>query len=403
MSLNDVSDRADAGSTRDWSCYTTPPAESLELFDAVRDVRPFARSEEHQGFHMLLSYKDVRKAMSDYRTFSSEPQVLRPMLPRKPIPALEMDPPRHGHWRAIFNGAITSRTPESMEPFLRADIRHHINEFIERGRCDIVREIAEPVPAEAICHMVGIDEENVPEIRKRAIAMFAAQGDPALFGQRQAEFGEVTVAEVHARKRAPRDDYMTALAGMEIEGQPLDDDDYVVLLAAFLGAGHHSTTSAMASMIYEVFSRPELRDRLRAEPALIPRAIEEVLRLRPPFYGFFRRTTKAVEIDGAEIPAGEDVYMGWAAANRDPAVFDRPAEFDMDRENSRHLSFGFGIHVCPGAPLARMEMKVLLEELLDALPDMHVVSGKPVYQFGGGDYCYIPEVQVAFTPRPRLD
>ena len=402
MSLGDVADRTATGDTRRWSSYTTPPAESLALFEAVRGSETLPHSDEHDGFYMLLNYKDVRSAMANQRIYSSEPQVLRPMLPRKPIPALEMDPPRHGQWRAIFNAAITSKTPEAMEPFLRADIRAHINEFIERGSCDIVREIAEPVPAEAICHMVGIDDEIVPEIRKRAIAMFAAQGEPELFGQRQAEFGAVTVAEVHKRKREPRDDYMTSLASMEIEGRALDDDDYVVLLAAFLGAGHHSTTSAMASMIYEVFSRPDIRDRLRADPALIPRAIEEVLRLRPPFFGFFRRTTKTVEVGGTEIDMGQDVYMGWAAANRDPAVFDRPAEFDMDRENSRHLSFGFGIHVCPGAPLARMEMKVLLEELLDALPDMEVVSGEPVYQFGGGDYCFIPEVEVRFTPRPKL-
>lgn len=402
MDVEEATKRAAAGDASGWSCYTTPPAESLALFDAVRGNPSLPWSGEHVGFHMLLNYKDVRKAMSDYRTFSSEPQVLRPMLPRKPVPALEMDPPRHAHWRAIFNAAITSRTPEAMEPFMRADIRRHINAFIERGTCDIVREIAEPVPAEAICHMVGVDEKNVPEIRKRAIAMFAAQGDPELFGQRQAEFGEVTVTEIHDRKRAPRDDYMTELAHMEVEGRALDDDDYVVLFAAFLGAGHHSTTSAMASMIYEVFSNPALRDRLRADKTQIPRAIEEVLRLRPPFYGFFRRATKPVEIGGTGIATGEDVYMGWAAANRDPEVFDRPGQFDMDRENSRHLSFGFGIHVCPGAPLARMEMKVLLEELLDAMPDMHVTSGEPVYQFGGGDYCYIPEVQVAFTPRPQL-
>jgi len=384
--------------TRGWSCYTTPPARSLELFEEARKKCPVARSDEHQGFYMLLNYDDVKSAMANFRTFSSEPQVLRPMLPRKPVPALEMDPPRHTAWRAIFNGAITPKTAPTMEPFVRADINRHIDGFIEKGSCDIVHELAEPVPAEAICRLVGVDEALVPKVRKAALAMFAAQGNPEEFGKKQAEFGAVTVSEVHARQANPRDDYLTRLAGMEVEGRRLDDNDYVVLLAAFLGAGHHSTTSAMASLIYEVFSKPEIRDALKADPGRIPVAVEEVLRLRPPFFGFYRRTTKSTTVAGTEIPAGCDVYMGWAAANRDPKVFDSPTEFRIDRPSSRHMSFGFGLHTCPGATLARMELRVLLEELLRRIPDLKVATDKPLYQFGGGDYSFMAALPVTFTP-----
>jgi cytochrome P450 len=384
--------------TGNWSCYTTPPARSLEIFEEARRQCPVAHSQGHAGFYMLLNYDDVKSAMSDYRTFSSEPQVLRPMLPRKPIPALEMDPPRHGPWRAIFNGAITAKTADAMEPFVRADINHHIDNFIERGSCDLIHELAEPVPAETICRLVGIDDALVPKVRELALAMFAAQGDPEEFGRRQAAFAEVTVSEVRARRLTPRDDYLTRLAGVEIDGRPLDDNDYVVLLAAFLGAGHHSTTSAMASLIYEVFSKPDIRDVLKKEPSKIVNAIEETLRLRPPFFGFFRRATKSVVVSGVEIPAESDVYMGWAAANRDPKVFEAPAEFQINRLRNRHLSFGFGTHTCPGAPLARMEMRVLLEELLRRVPDLRVDMDSPVYHFGGGDYSYIATLPVTFTP-----
>ena len=388
----------DAGN---WTCYTTAPAESLEIFEAARSKCPVAHSTGHDGFYMLLGQSEVRRAMSDHRTFSSQPQVLRPMLPRKAIPALEMDPPRHGAWRAIFSSAITMKTPDAMEPFVRKDIRRHIDGFIERGECDIVRDLAEPVPAETICNLVGIDEGNVPVIRDRAMAMIAAQGDPELFGRRLAEFAEVTVSEVHERRANPRNDFLTSLAGTEVEGRPFEDDDYVVLLAAFLGAGHHSTTSAMSSLVYEIFSRPDVRDRLLREPSRIPVAVEEALRLRPPFFGFFRRTTKPVETGGVEIASGTDVYVGWAAANRDPNVHERPTEFSLDRSNTRHMSFGFGIHVCPGAPLARMELRVLVEELLSALPDLKVPEKPPVYQFGGGDYSFIPSLPVTFEPRAR--
>lgn len=379
-----------------WSCYTTEPADSLALFEAARARCPVAHSSEHDGFHMLLDYRDVRKAMADHRTFSSEPQVLRPMLPRKAIPALEMDPPRHGAWRAIFNAAVTPATPAAMEPFVRADVRRHLARIARTGGCDIVAELCEPVPAETICHLVGVDEDRVPAIRETALAMFAAQGDPEEFARRQADFGAVTVSEVHARREQPRDDFLSSLAGMTIEGRALDDEDHVVLMAAFLGAGHHSTTSALASLIYEIFSLPERRDRLIAEPALIPVAVEEALRLHPPFFGFFRRTKAEVEVAGVTIPQGEDVYVGWAAANRDPAMFDEPACFRLDRESNRHMSFGFGIHNCPGSNLARMEMRVVLEELLATFPDMRIVGEAPAYRFGGGDYCFLPELQVAW-------
>src|SRR3984957_8309309 len=383
--------------TRHWSCYTTPPARSLEIFEDARPGCPVARSSEHDGFYMLLQHADVKRAMGDHQTYSSEPQVLRPMLPRKAIPALEMDPPRHGTWRALFSGAMTAKTPREMEPFVRADINAHIDTFIERGACDIVAELAEPVPAETICRLVGIDAGLVPRVRKAAIEMFAAQGDPAEFGRKQAAFAAVTVPEIHDRRSHPREDYLTHLANIEVEDRRLDDNDFVVLMAAFLGAGHHSTTSAMASLVNEVFSSPAVRDLLRNEPGKIPLAVEETLRLRPPFFGFFRRAVKPVSISGTEIPQGCDVYMGWAAANRDPTAFEAPTEFNIQQPQNRHLTFGYGIHSCPGSALARMELRVLLEELLRRTPDLKVHTDAPVYQFGGGDYSYLPALAVTFT------
>jgi cytochrome P450 len=338
--------------------------------------------------------------MANHELFSSQPQVLRPMLPRKPIPGLEMDPPQHQHWRALYNQAVTARTADMMEPQVRADINRHIDAFLGRGRAEMINDLCEPVPAEAICHLVGVDEELVPKVRELAIEMFAAMGEPEEFGRRQAKFGEVTVGQVHNRQVEPRDDFLTYLANVEVEGRKLDDDDYVVLLAAFLGAGHHSTTSAMSSLIYEVFGTDGMREKLTAEPDLIPTAVEEALRLHPPFYGFFRRATEDTEVEGVEIPEGHDVYMGWAAANRDPEVFPDPSGFRLDRGRNRHLSFGFGVHACPGAPLARMELRVVLEELLRRIPDLKVEIDEPIYEFGGGDYAFMVELPVSFAPQP---
>lgn len=384
---------------RHLSCYTTPPERTLKLFDEARGRCPVAHSDEHDGFELFLAYEDVRAGMANHELFSSEPQVLRPMLPRKPIPALEMDPPRHQHWRALFNQAVTARSAQQMEPLVRADINRHIDAFIGRGHAELIAELAEPVPAEAICHLVGVDEELVPTVRELAIEMFAAMGEPEEFGRRQAKFGEVTVGEIHKRQTEPRDDYLTYLANVEVEGRKLDDDDYVVLLAAFLGAGHHSTTSAMASLIFEVFGSEEMRERLVADPEAIPIAVEESLRLHPPFYGFFRRATEDTEVEGVEIPKGRDVYMSWASANRDPGEFPEPAQFRLDRGRNRHMSFGFGVHTCPGAPFARMELRVVIEELLRRIPDLTIEIDEPKYEFGGGDYAFMLELPVSFAPQ----
>jgi len=384
--------------TADWSCYTSTPRETFERIAAARGTCPVAWSNAHEGFYMLLGYADVRKAMADYRTFSSAPQALRPMLPRKPIPALDMDPPQHREWRKIFNAAVTPETPAAVEPWLRADVRRHIDRIKSWGACDIMKELAEPVPAETVCHLVGVDEDRAPAIQHAAIAMFEAQGDPDLFAERQEAFARVTVTEVLERRQRPRDDFLSAIARMEVEGRLLDDNDFVVLMAAFLGAGHHSTTSAIGSLIREVFSRPDLVALLRREPDKIEIAIEEALRLRPPFLGFFRRTRRDVEVSGVPMQPGQDVYMGWAAANRDPEAFACPEAFRMDRESYRHFSFGFGIHICPGAPLARLELRVVLEELLATFPDLRVVGPVPDYKFGGGDYNCLPHLNVAYTP-----
>ncbi|WP_433709295.1 cytochrome P450 [Nocardia sp. CA-084685] len=381
------------------SSHTTTPKRALELFDAARSRCPVAHSDEHGGFHILLEYDVVKRGTSDHKLFSSEPQVLRPILPRNSFAALEMDEPRHKEWRVLFDQAVTPHIVSVLEPLVRADINKRIDGFIERGTADLVEELAETIPADAICRLVGIEDELVPEVRNRAAAMLGAQGDPAEFNRRRAEFAEITLAQVHDRKTTPRDDYLTYLSNIEVEGRSLEDDDYVALFTGFLGAGHHTTTSAMSSLIHDVFSDNDIRARIAADPKrLIPIAVEESLRLRPPFFGFFRRATADTQLAGVDIREGSDVYLGWASANRDPAVFANPCEFRLDRGRNRHLTFGSGVHTCPGASLARMELRVLLEEVLRRLPDLSLEIAEADYEFSGGDYVHMGRLPVRFTP-----
>jgi cytochrome P450 len=314
-----------------------------------------------------------------------------------------MDPPQHKEWRRLFDQAVTPTSVKAMEPSVRADIDDRIDHFIANGSADVVAELADTIPADTICRLVGVKEENVVDIREKAMSFMAAGADPDEFMRRLGVFAEVAVGEFHDREREPRDDYLTYITTVEVEGRELGDDDYLGMVTSFLGAGHHSTTSAMSSLIYEVFSNPEVRDQLLADPTAIPTAVEEALRLHPPFYGFFRRTTEDTEVGGVEIAEGSDVYMGWASANRDPEVFPEPGEFRLDRGRNRHMTFGHGVHTCPGAALARMELRVVIEQLLKRLPDIEISVQDPEYVFqSGGDYAHIVKLPVTFKPRDAV-
>jgi cytochrome P450 len=379
-----------------WSCTTATPARTLDLFEQVRGRCPVAYSNEHEGFHILVNYADVKNAMADYGTFSSQPQVLRPTVPRDPIPGLEMDPPQHTEWRTLLNKAIRPGTIAAVEPLVRRDINAHIDAIVGQGSCDLVPALTDPVPAEAVCRLVGLDDDLVPIVRDSALA--PALGQPRELARRRAIFSRAIRSEVRKRREEPRDDYLTILATTEIEGQLLGDAELVSFIATFLGAGHHTTASAMTSLIYEIFSSPEVADALRDDPAKIPAAVEETLRLHPPFYGFFRRITKSMKLHDVPVAAGDDIFIGWAAANRDPAMFEEPERFRLDRARNKHMAFGFGVHRCLGARLAQMELRVVVEELFRRLPDLTLACDEPAYEFGMGNYAFIPSLPVTFTP-----
>ena len=152
-------------------------------------------------------------------------------------------------------------------------------------------------------------------------------------------------------------------------------------------------------MFTNVLSRPEILTRLRERPSLIPVAIEESLRISPPFYGFYRRVAEPTTLSGVDLQPGDNVLLNWRAANHDPAQFEQPEQFRLDRGANRHVAFGWGIHLCVGAPLARLEMKVALEQLLKRIPDLRLVN-EPTYRFGGAGAVYLDEVRVRFTPQP---
>jgi len=367
---------------------TTTPDEAFALFEEARGTCPVPHSNEAGGFHLVLNYHDAKAVHSDVETFSNEPSIMRPLAERPQLPPLEFDGERHRMWRPLFTQALNPQTPAQIEDAVRADVVELIEGLQERGGGDLVADFAEQVPLRALCHVLGIDPARAPEFRRLAEDFIDGFNDVEKGPKAIAALAEYGVSLVMERQADPRDDYLTWLGRAELGDRPIAPEEIGVTMVGLLVAGHDTSVSGMTSVLYEVLTRPSIREQLIADPDLIPAAVDEGLRLHPPFIGFFRRATRDTEIAGQPISAGESLQVCWAAANRDPEVFDDPTDFRLDRKpgRNRHLTFGFGPHACPGQPTARLEMRLALEEILARCPDIELVDPDAIrYVFLGGE------------------
>ncbi|HTK64005.1 MAG TPA: cytochrome P450 [Pseudonocardia sp.] len=394
-----------------YSGYHCSPSEGVELFREAREAGcPVVHSDRLGGFHLLLDHADVRRVHGDWQTFSHEPSVMRPLVDRPGFPPLEYDPPRHTQWRELISYLFNGATARRIEEPVRADINRIIDSIAAAGACDLIRVFAEEVPMTVLCHVLGLDGDKRAEVRERTLAVMAAAEDPEKGAAAFMDFAAFGIGEVHRRRAqpasedGPAEDGMSTIARWRMDGRPMTDLEIGQAMNSVLIAGHGTSISGIGSMFYEVLSRPDLRDKLAADPSLVPLAVEEALRLHPPFFGLYRRVTAPVTVAGTDIAEDESVMVCWAAANRDPKVFEHPDEFRLDRPRSpeRHLSFGVGLHACPGQMVVRMEMRLLLTELLRRLPDIELVDpGAVEYVFGGGEMAGIPTLPARFTPKGR--
>ncbi len=388
-----------------YSSYTSTPDRALELFEEARAAGcPVPHSDEMGGFYMALDYADVKAVHSDWETFSHYPTVVLPVVERPAFPPIEFDPPEHTVWRELIAGAFNAETAGRFEDGIREDINLLIDGFAAKGSCDLVTEFCEEVPLYALCRIIGFDLDKRDTVREMTLRLVSAFEDPEEGPKAFLEFAMFGAEEVLARKENPKDDFLTDLANAELNGQPLGPLEIGQIMNSFLVAGHGTSVAVLGSLLHEVLSRPDLIERLKDDPELIPSAVEETLRLHTPFFGLYKRATRDVELGGTAIPEGSYIQTCWAAANRDPKVYERPDEFDVDRKfgrKNRHLTFGFGIHACPGAPTARMELRIAVEELLRRLPDITLVDPAAVkYEFHGTETASVNALPATFTPAP---
>jgi cytochrome P450 len=343
---------------------------------------PVARSEVGHGYWLVNRYDDIRRVAQDWLTFSSakgfqpnRPEGMAYLYPE------ESDPPYHNRWRTTLNPFLSPTTTQSKEDAVRGHANELIDQFVDKGRCDWVSEFAVPLPGRVwFADYLGISVDDLPPLQKAI--------DDALVGPLEGRAaGWTMVGEYMANllmKRAeqpPRGD----LIDVVLKGQLMENDEacpfehMVSVITDLTAGGIGTTTYLLSGMVYHLATHPEDQQRLRDDPSLHSRAVEEFIRFYAPVVALARTATKDTEIAGQPIKEGDWVMLHYAAGSRDPSVVgENPHRVDIDRELTVNGSFGFGVHRCIGSNLARVEARVVLQEVLRRLPEFSISPGEEV-------------------------
>ena len=343
-------------------------ADPFGLLDELRDQSPAVRMTR-EDFWLLTRYDDVRAAAADWETFSSaQGAALTPQFNERLIgTVLGTDPPEHDALRAVLSEKLAPRGLSQVRQQMRDYADRLVGELVDRERFDGVSDLAAVFPINVVGDLVGLPTEGRERLHPGADATFAAFGP---FGPYVQEHIEALVSYQEWMLGMADRSKLTPGGWGEVIMDAVDDGRLTQLgaigtISAYMTAGMDTTVNAISAMLQLFAERPEVWTTLQAEPGLAGPLFEEVLRLESPVQGFWRVTTKDTEVGGVPIPAGQRVMLHWSAANRDPRHYPDPAEFDIRRNPLDHLAFGHGVHGCAGQGLARMEVKTLLEALLD--------------------------------------
>lgn len=373
-----------------------------ETFDSAHaqyaDLRsrcPVAHSSALGGFWALAKYADVLKVLNDASTYITSVQNVVPKIAftgRRP--PLHLDPPEHTPYRAILNPLLTPERVAKMEDAVRAYTVECLAPVVAAGRADICQDFASHVPVRVFAKWMQLPPELEAELREAGPAFIRAVQSAEGDAMRQTSLALYDTARklIELRRQSPLDpatDPTTAMLQARINGQPMADEMAVGMVRQVLVVGIVAPMVMIGSMAVHLSRHPELQAMLRANPSRIPAAVEEFLRLYTPYRGFARTAITDVEIGGRQIAKDEAIALLYASANRDDDVFPNGSAFEMDRPNIKdHIAFGRGAHYCAGASLARLELRVMLEELLACTRHFEV----------DGDV----ETQVEMTPFPEI-
>lgn len=375
-----------------------------DYWDYLRNQGPVFR-EPHYGVVAVTGYQEVQAAFKDVDSFSAVNAIGGPFPPlpftpegddiseqieahRHEFPIFEhmvvMDPPEHEKARSLLGRLLTPRRLQENKDYIWQLADRQFDEFIANGHCEFLSEYAKPFATLAIADLLGVPDEDRPEIRRNLGAGNAPGArvgalDHEPVGSNPLQYLDgLFSAYITDRRRQPREDVLTGLATATYPDGSVPPLLEVVRPATFLfAAGQETVTKLLSSAVHVLGDDPELQERLRSDRSLIGTFIEEALRMQSPTKVDFRLARKTTTLGGVHIPAGTVLMLCLGAANRDPRKFDNPNEFRPDRKNVReHIAFGRGIHTCAGAPLARVEGQITINRLLDRTRKFRISEAK---------------------------
>jgi cholest-4-en-3-one 26-monooxygenase len=364
------------------------------------------------GFWAITRYDDCVTVNRDYERFSSAAKGTMPFeldadeIAQQGLMMLNMDPPLHTRYRRLVNKGFTPRMVRDLEESIHRAADSIIDEVIEQGEADFVTQISAELPLQVIAELLGVPQEDRHRMFEWSNRMVGNE-DPEYQDQNALALTSAMelyayASELFAKKRIdPHADLMSALTTVEIEGERLSDMELELFFLLLTVAGNETTRNLMSGAMHAFFQNPEQWQRLLNDRSLLPSAVDEMLRFVTPVMNFRRTAVVDAELSGTKIAAGDKVVFFHASANRDEDIFSEPDTFDVGRDPNPHIAFGGGgPHFCLGTNLARMEIRVMFEHLLDRMPDIR--QNGEVQRLQSQFINGVKHIPVAFAPSARL-
>jgi cytochrome P450 len=394
-----VTDTANTPPVTDWATdydifdagYIADP---YGIWDELRDNCPIAHTERRGGSWLPTRYADVTEMARDIVNFPSgngiavvpPPQSADgsgpPALLQYGLPPISADPPLHTWTRRLILPTMSPQRVEEYEVYTREVCRRLVAEAVDKGEADLAAGYAQQIPVRVIGHILGVPESMSDQFTEwvRDVLEFAFDDERRMRGMR----GIIDYLQTALDDRVanPTDDFISELLTAENDGEPIERSVVLGMCVLLLVAGIDTTWSSIGSAMWHLAAHPDDRRRLATEPELMPTAIEEFLRAYSPVT-MARRLSHDVEFRGCPMKEGDRILMNFPAANRDPEAFPDADQVILDRQHNRHVAFGAGIHRCAGSNLARMEVRVAIEEWLARIPDFELVDPSLVTWAGG--------------------
>jgi cytochrome P450 len=355
-------------------------ADPSTAYRTLREQCPVARVEGDAPVVYLSRYEDVLWAMRHPEVFSSDPGALS-LGQEQPLLPLQVDPPLHTDYRRLMNPAWVPRAVAALEPDARALVRELVDAFAGRGACDIHEELATPLPSTIFLRLMRLPQDDLAmflQWRDNSIRPDVPAGDidaaARLREQTGHEITEYFERALDQRRRHPDDGMLSELVHATFQGRALTQTELLGMCHLLLLGGLDTVTATLDCFVLWLATHPDERDRLVKDPTLLPQAVEELLRQQTPVMVVPRIVARDIEMSGVQLRTGDSVWLVLGAANTDRDVFDDAEQVDLDRPQHQHLAFGGGHHLCLGAHLARLELRVALDELHRRIPDYRLAD-----------------------------